>query len=376
MLIVGGGIVGLAIAFHLAERGTRGVVVVERAEIASGSTSKATGGIRQQFTTEAKIRLSRESVLFYQDFAERVGRPLLFRQIGYLFLLPNATVFDAFARGVALQNQLGVPSEMLDPDELARRHPMLVLDGYAGGAFCPTDGYATPADAAYALASRARELGVQIIEGVDVIGIDRASGRVTGAQTSVGAISTPLVVGAAGPWAAELGRMVDLDLPVTAHPRQVFSLSPCPELPADFPFTVDMASGVYVHREPGATLLGGGDRATPSGGPATLDWSRFEPVATEAMRWLPAIADLEARSGWCGLREMTPDDHPILGPAPDLEGFWLAVGFSGHGFMHAPAVGRAMADWILTGQPVDLDSAAFSLARFAGESLHIDAALF
>jgi sarcosine oxidase subunit beta len=379
-VIVGGGIVGLSLAFHLAERGAGSIVVVERQEIASGATAKATGGIRQQFTSAPQVRLSVESVRFYERFAEIVGRPFPFRQIGYLFLLPDEQRLATFRQAVALQRRHGVPSEVLTVKEVVRRWPSLRLDGYAGATFCPTDGVGPPADAAYALAGRARELGVTIVEGTGMTNITAANGRVAAVETTRGRIATPMVVNAAGPWAAEVGRLAGVALPVTAHPRQVFTLSPLEELGHAFPFTVDMAAGVYVHQEPGTLLLGGGDgdepAHPPSDEPPPLDWSRFETTATAATRWLPALTETESRGGWRGFREMTPDHLPILGPAPVLAGFWLAVGFSGHGFMLAPAVGRALADWITTGRPVDLDAEAFSPARFGAQEGVGDGAVF
>lgn len=375
-VIIGGGIIGLSIAFHLAELGTSKVIVVERNTIASGATSHATGGIRQQFTSEPQVRLSVESVQFYERFAERVGQPLEFRQVGYLFLLSTSEQYEAFARGVALQRSLGVPSKLISPNEIGHRYPAIVNTGLVGAAFCPTDGVAAPADAAYGLASRCRELGVQIREGVTVTGIGQASGHVTGVETGAGPISSPVVINAAGPWAASVAAMVSIPIPVTAHPRQVFMLSRLPDIPDDFPFTVDLKSGTYMHQEPGATLLGGGDRNTPSGGEPVVDWERFESTAIGASRWLPAVAEAEIRSGWCGLREMTPDDHPILGPATHPDGMWLAVGFSGHGFMHAPAAGRILAEWIVMGTATNVDPDVFALDRFQGNRVARDAAVF
>jgi sarcosine oxidase, subunit beta len=380
IVIVGGGIVGLSIAFHLASRRAGVIAVVERRELASGATARATGGIRQQFTAESQIRLSHESVRFYERFAEVIGRPFPFRQVGYLFLLPDDARLDAFRPAVELQNRLGVPSVLLTVDEVVRRWPALRIDGYAGASFCPSDGVGPPADAAYGLSARARELGVRILEGVEVTGVIRAGDRIEGVETTAGRIAAPVLVNAAGPWAARVGRLAGLSLPVTAHPRQVFTLGPLAELGDDFPFTIDMASSVYVHQEPGTLLLGGGDgdaaAQEPSDVDPALDWTRFETTAGAALRWLPALADCENRGGWRGYREMTPDHRPILGPAPGIDGLWLAVGFSGHGFMHAPAVGRALADWIVTGQPVDLDAAAFTLDRFSTARANTDAATF
>jgi sarcosine oxidase subunit beta len=376
VVIVGGGIIGVSIAVHLAERGMTDVVILEREAVAAGATSQATGGIRQQFTTESQIRLSVESVRFYERFAERVGQPLAFRQVGYLFLLSTPGQNDAFRQAVALQNSLGVPSELLAAETIARQHPMIDTTGIVGGSFCPTDGVAAPADAAYGLAARARELGVRICEGVEVTAIEQSAGRVTGVQTTAGAIACGDLVNAAGPWAAGVAAMAGLEVPVTAHPRQVFTLQRLPELPSDFPFTIDLKSGTYVHQEQSATLLGGGDRDAPSGGEPVVNWERFEATAVAASRWLPAVAEAEVRSGWCGLREMTPDDHPILGPVPGLAGLWLAVGFSGHGFMHAPAAGRILAEWMTTGGAAGFDPDPFALDRFQQRRLAHDAAVF
>lgn len=380
VVIIGGGIVGLSIAFHLAALRAGTIAVVERLTLASGATARATGGIRQQFTTEAQVRLSLESVRFYERFTELTGRPFPFRQIGYLFLLPDEQRLDSFRHAVDLQRRIGVPSELLTAEEVGRRWTALRAEGYAGATYCETDGVGPPADAAYGLSARSRELGVRIVEGVEVTGFERGGGRVQGVQTSGGRIAAPAVVIAAGPWAAKVGRMAGVTLPVTAHPRQVFTLSPPPTFKDHLPFTVDMGSGVYVHQGSDALLLGGGDSdvaaCEPSDIDPALDWSRFETTVAAALRWLPALTEAEVRSGWRGIREMTPDQRPILGPAPGVEGLWLAVGFSGHGFMHAPAAGRAIADWIVTGEPVDLDAAAFALERFTASRTETDAAVF
>ena len=362
--IIGGGIVGLSIAFHLAERGTTDVVVLERAEIASGATSKATGGIRQQFSSETEVRLSLESVRFYEQFADRVGSPFLFRQIGYLFLVTDRDQHAAFARNAALQRRLGVPTDMLSSQDVAERYPAIDPKGLVGASFCPTDGVGPPADAAYGFARRARELGVRIVEGAGVTAVEVDHGAICGVRTATERLATEVVVNAAGPWAGMVGKLVGCSLPVRPYPRQAFTVSAVAELGPDFPFTIDMQTGVYVHQEPGSIVLGGGDRVRTSGFEAVLDWSRFDHVVDSATRRVPALAEARSISGWCGLREMTPDDHAIVGPLDDPRGFWNAVGFSGHGFMHAPAVGRLMAEWLLDGSPSGIDVEAFALERF------------
>jgi sarcosine oxidase, subunit beta len=366
IVIVGGGVIGLSIAFHLAERGMTDVVVLERDEIGSGATRYATGGIRQQFASEPDVRLSIESVRFYEQFEERVGLPFLFRQMGYLFLSSDEAQFATLSGATEMQRGLGVPVEVLTPEQIATRWPLIVVDGLVGATFCPTDGSGAPTDVAYAFARRSRELGVRVLEGVEVIGISVDNGQVNAVETSSGRIDTSTVLNAAGPWAGKLGELAGLTIPVFPHPRQAFSVTPVDELGDLFPFAIDLSTGVYIHQDPASIVLGGGDRERPSGFEATIDWTRFDHVIESATRRVPVLEEARSLNGWCGLREMTPDDHAILGPVGAPHGMWCAVGFSGHGFMHAPAVGRIMSEWLLSGSPpADTDVSAFALDRFA-----------
>ncbi len=208
--------------------------------------------------------------------------------------------------------------------------------------------------------------GRRSFEGVEVTDIDVEGGRVTGLRTTAGPIATEAVVVAAGPWTGEIGKLAGLEIPVFPHPRQAFSVTSVEALGDLFPFTIDLASGVYIHQDSSSIVLGGGDRARPYSFEATLDWSRFEYVIESATRRVPALEEARSLSGWCGLREMTPDDHAILGPVGGVRGIWCAGGFSGHGFMHAPAAGRIMAEWMLRdGPPSDIDVSAFAIDRFA-----------
>ncbi|HET9016849.1 MAG TPA: FAD-dependent oxidoreductase [Thermomicrobiaceae bacterium] len=366
IVIVGAGVVGLSIAFHLAERGATGVVVLERDTVAAGSTSKATGGIRHQFGDETAVRLSLESIPFFADFERRTGAPFLFRRHGYLFLVPEARL-DALRHDVALQRRLGVPTELLAPEEVRARWPAIDVDGIAGAGFCALDGSGSPTDAAHGFLRAARDRGVQVLEGVAVTGIAVTDGRVVEVETDRGRIAAGTVVNAAGPWAPLVAGMVEVELPIVVQPRQVFVVSDVAGLPEGFPFTIDMGTGVYVHREAGSVLLGGGDRDRAPGYDATLDWSRFEGVAAAAVRRVPLLAEARSLSGWCGLRAMTPDEQPILGPVGPA-GSWCAAGFSGHGFMHAPAVGRLMAEWLLDGAPRGIDPASLTLDRFGARA--------
>jgi sarcosine oxidase subunit beta len=366
IVIIGGGVIGLSVAFHLAERGMTDVVVLEKAEIGSGATRFATGGIRQQFASEPDVRLSDESVRFFEQFEERVGLPFLFRQMGYLFMSSDPSQFVTLTESAAMQQRLGVPVEVLTPEEIAARWPLIVVDGLAGATYCPTDGSGAPSDVAYAFARRSRDMGVRVLEEIEVTGITVENERVSGVETSQGRIATRMVLNAAGPWAGKIGELAGVDIPVYPHPRQAFSVTPVAELGDLFPFAIDLGTGVYIHQEPASIVLGGGDRARPASFEATIDWSRFEYVIESAVGRVPALEEARSLNGWCGLREMTPDDHAILGPVDALPGMWCATGFSGHGFMHAPAAGRIVAEWMLTGQPpADVDPAPFALDRFA-----------
>jgi len=366
IVIIGGGVIGLSVAFHLAERGMTNVVVLERDEIGSGATRYATGGIRQQFAEESDVRLSLESVRFFEQFEERVGLPFLFRQMGYLFLSSDVAQFATLSEAAMMQQRLGVPVEVLTPDEIATRWPLIVVDGLAGATFCATDGSGSPTDVAYAFARRARDMGVRVLEGVEVAGISVENGQINAVKTTAGRIVTSSVLNAAGPWAAQVGEFAGIAIPVYPHPRQAFSVTAVDELGDLFPFVIDLGTGVYVHQDPASIVLGGGDRARPTSFEATIDWTRFDYVIESATRRVPALEEARSLNGWCGLREMTPDDHAILGPVGVPRGMWCAVGFSGHGFMHAPAVGRILSDWMLSGTPpADTDVSAFALDRFA-----------
>lgn len=365
IVIIGGGVIGLSIAFHLTMRGYRDVTVIERHTLASGATAHATGGVRQQFSSAINIALSRRAVDFYEHFEERVGEPILFRQHGYLFLLDRPEVCEVFRANAARQNAAGIPTRMLTPQEIGDVMPGVRTDDLAGASYCPTDGSASPNDVALALARQARSRGARILEETAVAGITRdTSGAVAGVQTSEGTLEAALVINAAGPWATEIGRMVGLEIPVEPHRRQAFGIAPLPWLSPDLPMTIDFATGAYAHPGGDGAIIGGTDRRTPAGYDATVDWRMAEPLIAALVHRIPAMAEAEIRGAWCGLREMTPDDHGILGPADAVPGFWVAAGFSGHGFMHAPAVGEQLAAWLLTGAP-SLDLAPLRLSRFA-----------
>lgn len=366
VVIIGGGIVGLSIAFHLAQlrsHGAASVVVVERDRVGEATTAKATGGVRQQFSSAVNIDLARASVDMFCHFGALVGEPVAFRQHGYLFVTTSREKLAAAARGVELQNDRGVPARVVSPAEIAALQPALNTGDLIGGTYCPTDGSAVPADVAAAFARQARRRGVEIREHTLVRGIETAPPGFT-LETTGGRLRADIVVNAAGPWARTIGAMVGVDHPVTPHPRQAFAIRRPPWLAADAPLTVDLDSGAYVHPEVSTAVVGGTDRDRPSGERCDVDDALFNRLLTALLHRFPSIETAELLSSWVGLREMTPDDHAVVGPLAAVPGYWVAAGFSGHGFMQAPAIGRALARWILAGAP-DIDLTALAPERFA-----------
>jgi sarcosine oxidase subunit beta len=365
VVIIGGGVVGCSIAYHVARRGLRDVVVVERDAVGAGTTSKAAGGIRAQFPTETEIRFSLEAIRVFENFREEFGVDIGYRRIGYLFLVSDEDDLRGFEERMALQRRLGVDVRRITPKEAQALVPALHVDDLVAAVWGPQDGMAGPSEVTNGFARRARELGVRILEGLDVTGIDVESDRVRGVRTPEGRIDTPRIVNAAGPSAARVGRLAGLEIAVLPRRRHIFFTEPFPELPGPVPLTTDRASGFYFRKEMEQVLLSPGDVEDVGDDPdVAVDWSRVEHTVQMAVHRIPVIENARIAGGWAGLRPLTPDDHAIIGPAPGLEGLFLAVGFGGHGFQHSPATGRHVAEWMLDGRP-SLDLSLFDPARFA-----------
>lgn len=247
VVIVGGGVVGLSLAYHLASRGRTDVVVLERGQLGEGTTAKATGGIRQQFTSEINAQLVRRSVELFSRFEEETGQPFHFRQHGYAFLLQRPEDVTVFTAAVEMQNRLGIPSRLLTPDEVLEVFPGVRVDDLAGATYCPTDGSATPQDAVSGYAAAARRLGVEIRTRTTVTGVRRGdNGRLMGVETSAGTLEAGVVALAPGPQARDVGRLFGCDLPVAPHRRQAFAGRAGPWVTSDLPLTVDLATGAYL----------------------------------------------------------------------------------------------------------------------------------
>jgi len=363
VVIVGGGVIGCSIAYHLAKAGLRDVVVLEKGVVGGGTTGRSVGGIRRLFSTEIHIRLSVESMKLFQAFRDETGVDPGFRPVGYLLLATSEEEWSLFQATASLQRRFGVPVELLSPEDVQRLLPPLRTDDLLGASYCPDDGYASPHEVTQAYAKGARRLGVVIEEGREVIGIGVEGGRVTKVVTREGSLATGAVVNAAGPFAREVGRMAGLQIPVKPVRRQVFVTGPLPGLPSRVPITVDYRQGFYFRREgEGALFSGPMDEAESF--TTSVEWEAVAEAAAKGAHRLPLLREAEVIRGWAGLYELSPDRHPILGEAVDPRGYFYAVGFSGHGFMHAPITGKLMAELILEGKTATVDLSALSLERF------------
>jgi sarcosine oxidase subunit beta len=378
VVIIGGGCMGASTAYHLARLGITNVVLLEReTALGTGSTGRNAGGVRHQFSHEGNVRLSMESIRLFEHFEDAVGSPIDFHPDGYLFLLSTPRHVEAFRAAVAMQRRLGIEVEWLGAEEAVRRAPGLDAGGVVAATFCARDGICDPNGVTMGFAQAARRLGVEIRLETTVTGVRTSGDRVTAVETDRGVISTGAVVNAAGPWAASVGRMAGVPIPIEPLRRHIFLAQPpvnggwerggphgAPAAPADRVMVIDFDSSFYFHREGAHLLFGMGDPEERPGFDTRVNWDVLEKIAPVAARRLPALADLAIASAWAGLYEMTPDAMPIIGPA-GLDGLHVIAGFSGHGFQHAPAAGRIAAD-VIAGRDPHFDLGPYRLDRFAG----------
>ena len=368
VVIAGGGIAGCALAYQLAKRNVD-VVLLERETLGSQSTGKCAGGVRQQFSTEPNVRVMRLSVKLLESFEQETGHPADFRQIGYLFVFTQPQQVEDFRHNMDMWHRVGLSeARWVDPSEAAKMVPVLNVDDVLGCTFCPTDGVASPNDVTVGYATAARRLGARLKEGVEVAGIDIASGRVQGVRTSDGDIATRLVINCAGPWAASIGRMVGLEIPVLPYRRHIAVTGTFPAVPRKTPMTVDFRTSLYFHPEGDGVLMGMSDRTEAPGFVTDVNWEFLEKMFEEAAQRVPALAGAGVKTAWAGLYESTPDHQAILGPVAEVEGFWCAAGFSGHGFMQAPAAALLLTQLLLD-KKSEIDISSFAFERFARGAL-------
>jgi glycine/D-amino acid oxidase-like deaminating enzyme len=389
VVIIGSGIVGSSVAYHLAEQGCTNVLVIEREpHQGKGSTGKSMGGVRVQFSTAVNIQMSRYSIDFFSTFDEVMGHPADYRPHGYLFCATNKRHLDYLIANRELQTALGAKNvEIVSREDIAAFVPQLRVDDIIGGTFCQTDGFVDPHSVMMGFMLRARERGIRLWLDTAVTGIEvepapsgtagaspapripaqpSAARRVSGVMTTRGFVSTRIIVNAAGPWAAEVARMAGAALPVQPLRRQLVPTEPFAGLPKRFPMVIDMSTGFHFRREGKGILLAWNDPDETPGFKMDFDPTFVEKILTRAADRVPSLADAEVnpRRAWAGLYEMTPDHHAIIGPAQDVEGLYFVNGFSGHGVMHSPASGRICSDLILRGSSDLIDAAQLNVRRF------------
>jgi sarcosine oxidase subunit beta len=348
VVVIGAGVVGTSIAYHLARRGCTDVVVLERNRIAQGASGDGAGGFRQQFSTAVNVQMTRLSLPYFLEARERLGLDIELRQQGYLFLIEEEATAAEFRTNMAMQRALGAPVRWVEPQEVAAIVPGIRTDGLIGGTYCPEDGWARPPLVATGFARQAERLGVRVFEGCPVTGIAVEGGAVRGVRTLHGRIDAPVVVDAAGPVL-----------------RQVFRTEPFAGVPPTAPLTIEASSGFWFRPHEGGFWWGRSDEQEPAGLVKHLDPAWASHTAELAHRRVPTFAGARVVGGWSGFYTMSPDAHGLIGALREPRGFYCATGFSGHGFQHSPATGLLLAEIILDGKATTLDIHALRPTRFA-----------
>ena len=373
VVVIGGGVMGTSIAFHLAEAGVTDVLLLEQAQLGSGSTCKAAGGVRAQFSDPVNIALGMRGLDAFEDFPNRPGQVIDLHQPGYLFLLTDPEQVRVYEESVALQNAMGVPSTMLTPDEAKALSPAIDTTGVLAAAFHARDGYCSPESVVLGYASGARRHGATVLTGVTVTGIDVDAGRIRAVATDQGTVLTDTVICAAGAWSGAVGAMAGVALPIEPVRRQILITEPLsPEQAATFPvgmpMTIDAATTFYLHREGPGILLGMSYQAEEPG--FTDEYSdAWLPELTEAIEHrCPDLLDVGIAHQWVGLYEITPDHNALVGESTEVSRFLYAAGFSGHGFLQGPAIGEVIRDLYLGREPF-IDVSPFTAERFATGAL-------
>jgi len=355
---------GCSLAYHLARKGVD-VVLLERGQLGSGSTARNAGGIRQQFSSEVNVRIGMRSVALLKRFEEDIGVPADFRQVGYLMLLNRPQEVEDFHLLMELWHRLGLAeARWLSTAEVGAIVPALNLEDVLGATFCPTDGIASPDAVTMGYAAAARRHGARLREGAEVTAIEVSGGRVTGVRTAAGEVSTRVVFDCAGPWAKAVGLLAGVDVPVEPYRRHIWVTDNIPEIGRQTPMTVDFTTSFYFHPEGDGILFGMSDREEGPTFSTEVNEAFLGRVVDVGLHRLPPLERAGIRTAWAGLYEVTPDHQAILGAVAELDGFWCACGFSGHGFMQATAIGRLLAAEI-TGAGSEIDIGAFAPDRFA-----------
>jgi len=371
VIIIGGGIIGVSIAYYLAKKGVKNVLLLERDMMGEGSTGKCAGGIRTQFSTEINVQFSLISRRVFGRFQEEFGVNPEFHQTGYLFLTADELRLRDLQLNAQLMKTLDAEVELLDSKEIQSRWSFLRVDDLVGGSYTAQDGYAGPYEILRGFIKGARRLGAMLRQPVEVKAIQLKRGQIQAVETSTGKrVKTPVVVNAAGPYAASVAALVGLNLPVRPLRRQIFFTDAFNDLPSIFPMVIDLEHGWYMRRE-GKGLLLAGPQDSESSFNETVDFEGQQWTAAKSMHRVPLLQRARIARGWAGLYDLSPDHHAIIGAFPELKGFVCANGFSGHGFQHSPAAGMLVAELIAEGKAKTLDIHPLRPQRFReGDLIH------
>ncbi|SHE36794.1 NAD(P)/FAD-dependent oxidoreductase [Desulforamulus putei] len=371
-VIVGGGVIGCSIAYNLAKKGAKNIVLIEKKYLTSGATGRCGAGVRMQFGTETNCLLAKNSIEMFEHLEEELDYPgsIEFKQGGYLLLAYTEKMVEQFHKNLGVQHKLGIPSRWVTPEEAKEIVPHLNTQGLLGATFCGKDGHCNPFKTTDAYARAAQHLGVEIMTYTEVTRLLARDGKITGVETSKGIIETPAVVLCAGAYSRDLAATIGIDLPLTPERHQILVTEPVEMMQG--PMVMSFYHGLYCQQVPhGSFIMGLGDPNEPKEYNQNSSWQFLHEMAAKATFILPPLANLRVVRQWAGLYDLTPDRQQILGSVPGIEGFHLAAGFSGHGFMIAPMTGKLMAEHIL-GEETSFPISMFDFTRFERGDLYVE----
>ncbi len=372
VVIIGGGISGCSIAYNLAKQGMKNVVVIEKDYICSGSTGRCGAGVRMQWGTVMNCTIAKKSIEFFENANEilEYDDDVEFKQSGYLLVASTDKEMEQFNKNIKIQHELGIPSKLLTVQEAKEIVPYLNTDILTGAAFCGKDGFLNPFKTTDAYYKAAKRLGVEFYTYTEVIGIKTENGKIKGVITDKGEISTEKVVNATNAWSKQICEMVNIDIPVYSERHQILVTEPVEALQG--PMVMSFSLNLYVQQSPhGSFIMGRGDANEPRDLRQTSSWHFMEEMAKTIDDLLPPISKLRVIRQWAGLYNMTPDKQPIYGTVDGLEGLYLALGYSGHGFMFGPVTGIAISEMILGKKP-SIDVSMLNLNRFKTGNLLLE----
>jgi sarcosine oxidase subunit beta len=374
-VIVGGGIIGCGAAYYLSKLGAKRVLLVEREKfLATGATAKSAAAVRHLFTTPINIRLSMRSLDVFERFEEEFDTDPVLVQNGYMFAAPDDAQWEILQKNTAIQKTQGVRVELVEPREILKIVPQLNVEDVLGGSFGPRDGTIDPNSVTMGYAQRARAQGVEFLMETEATDVRVEGGRVRGVETDKGRIEAPLLIDASGPHLAVLAGKIGVEVPALPYRRMLATTERFDKITKTLPLTIDMATGWYCRRETEGVMMGRANKKEISSFDETVDWRWIEKMIEAGVHRVPILEEAQISKAWAGLYTVTPDRHPIVGPLPGVEGFYLLGGFSGRGIMHSPAACEALAQRILLGKS-DLDIRPLRFERFAEGDLQVETAV-